>query len=292
MDSMLFAKFIGRTLAHELGHVLLNSRGHPEVGLMRGRYRLRDVHEPVARSYTLGSAERAVLLAAARRDATDGPLSGKITRPSVLSYRFGPFRLVPEQRRLDRDGAPVALTPKAFDLLVALVRHRARALSKDEVFAMVWPGAVVEEGNLAQQVLLLRRALAEAGDAVSTIPRHGYRFVAPVLEEHEAHDTPVMSPHCLVWDNRQFPLMEGITTIGRADGSDVQILLPSLSRHHARIVVRGMEATVEDLGSRHGTWRGTTRVQAPMALVTGDEVRVGTAVLVYRLVLPGDTTAG
>ena len=209
----------------------------------------------------------------------------------MLSYQFGRFRLVPDQRRLERDGVAVALTPKAFDVLVALVRHRARALSKDEVLAMVWPGAVVEEGNLAQQVLLLRRALAEAGEAVSTIPRHGYRFVAPVVEEHDDAGAPAVSPHCLIWDHRQVPLMEGITVIGRGNDADLQILLPSVSRHHARIVIRGLEATLEDLGSRHGSWRGATRAQTPLALMTGDEVRLGTAVLLYRLVLPGDTTA-
>ncbi len=64
VDSLPFAKFIGRGLAHELGHVLLNSRTHPEAGLMRGRYRPGDVLDSPARSYTLSSAERAVLLAA------------------------------------------------------------------------------------------------------------------------------------------------------------------------------------------------------------------------------------
>ena len=78
---------------------------------------------------------------------------------------------------------PIALTPKAFDLLVTLVQHHTRALSKDEILTLVWSGSVVEEGNLAQQVLLLRRALVDAGDCVATVPRHGYRFVAPVIEE-------------------------------------------------------------------------------------------------------------
>ena len=108
----------------------------------------------------------------------------------MVTYRFGPFRLVPDQRRLERDGAPIALTPKAFDLLVTLVQHRTRALSKDEILALVWSGSVVEEGNLAQQVLLLRRALADAGDCVATVPRHGYRFVASVIEEHETPTRP------------------------------------------------------------------------------------------------------
>lgn len=209
----------------------------------------------------------------------------------MLSYQFGPFRLVPDQRRLERDGGAVTLTPKAFDVLVVLVRHRARALSKDEILAMAWPGAVVEEGNLAQQVLLLRRALEDAGDCVSTIPRHGYRFVAPVEEMHDNTGAPGTSSHCLTWNDRQFPLRQGITVIGRADDADLRILLPSVSRHHARIIVRGLEATLEDLGSRHGSWRGTARAHAPLQLLTGDEVRLGTAVLVYRLVLPGETTA-
>jgi DNA-binding winged helix-turn-helix (wHTH) protein len=208
----------------------------------------------------------------------------------VITYRFGPFRLVPDQRRVERDGAAVAMTPKALDLLVALVRHRSRALSKDELLELVWSGASVEEGNLAQQVLLLRRALADAGDCVATVPRHGYHFVAPVIEEDDASRLPIDSPHCLIWNDREAPLREGITLIGRAEDADLRIPLPSVSRHHARIVVRGLEATLEDLGSRHGSWRGTTRLHGAIALAQGDEIRLGNAVIEYRLVLPRDTT--
>ncbi len=207
----------------------------------------------------------------------------------MVSYRFGPFRLVPDQRRLERDGAAIALTPKAFDLLVTLVEHHTRALSKDEILTLVWSGSVVEEGNLAQQVLLLRRALADAGDCVATLPRHGYRFVAPVTEERDAHSTE-KSPHCIVWDGREYSLREGITVIGRAEDADLQIPLPSLSRHHARVAVRGLEATLEDLGSRHGSWRGSMRVHEPVGLCGGDEIRLGTALLVYCVVMPNDTT--
>lgn len=208
----------------------------------------------------------------------------------MVSYRFGPFRLVPDQRRLERDQAPVTLTPKALDLLVTLVRHRERALSKDEILALVWPEAVVEEGNLAQQVLLLRRALVDAGECVATLPRFGYRFVTPVVEEHDTPGDPTTSPHCIVWDGREYPLREGITVIGRAEDADLQIPLPSLSRRHARVVVRGLDATIEDLGSRHGTWRGPAVVKGAVRLVGGDEIRLGTALLVYCVVIPNDTT--
>ena len=209
----------------------------------------------------------------------------------MVTYRFGPFRLLPHTRRLERDESPIALTPKAFDLLLALVMHRERALSKDEILSLVWPGSIVEEANLAQQVLLLRRALDDCSDCIATIPRFGYRFTATVVEERVGAP-PATSPHCLVWDGREYPLHEGLSVIGRADDADVQIPVPSLSRHHARVLVRGLEATIEDLGSRHGSWRGTVAVTSPTPLVSGDEIRLGTATLVYCLVLPNDTTLG
>lgn len=208
----------------------------------------------------------------------------------MTAYRFGPYRLVPEQRRLECDGVPLTLTPKAFDVLVALVRQRHRALSKDDLLAAVWPGVAVEEGNLAQQVMLLRRALAADGDLVTTIPRHGYRFVGAVVEELEGGGASAPGPHCLIWEHRAFQAREGITIIGRADDADVRISLPSVSRHHARVVVRGFTATLEDLKSRHGTWRGAIRLEGVAPLVSGDEFRIGTAVLGYHLTLPGETT--
>ena len=67
-------------------------------------------------------------------------------------YEFGPFRLDPVKRRLLRDGDVVPLTPKAFDTLLALVRHSGRTIEKDDLMKKVWPDAVVEENNLNQNI--------------------------------------------------------------------------------------------------------------------------------------------
>lgn len=96
---------------------------------------------------------------------------------------FGPFKLDPIERLLLRDGHPVALTPKAFDLLLYLVDRPGRLVEKQPVMAALWPDAIVEEGNLASTVSSLRKALGDDGDeqrVIATVPTRGYRFVMPV----------------------------------------------------------------------------------------------------------------
>src|SRR4051812_31177007 len=105
-------------------------------------------------------------------------------------YEFGPYQLLPHERRLLRDGEPVQLTPKAFETLVALVRRAGHLAEKDELLKAVWPDSFVEESNLAQNVFALRRALGEGENGkpyIETVPKRGYRFVANVrvVEDHE-----------------------------------------------------------------------------------------------------------
>jgi DNA-binding winged helix-turn-helix (wHTH) protein/TolB-like protein/Tfp pilus assembly protein PilF len=100
-------------------------------------------------------------------------------------YEFGPFRLDPAEHVLLRDGEHVALRPKEFAVLVALVENHGHVLTKDELLKGVWSGQLVEEGNLNRQISTLRRALGETSGEpqyVETIPKVGYRFVAPVRE--------------------------------------------------------------------------------------------------------------
>ena len=106
-------------------------------------------------------------------------------------FEFGDFRLEPATRRLLKDGRALALAPKDFDLLLALVRLRDRVVGREELLRIVWPDVVVEESNLSQHVFTLRHWLgdnAEGARFIETLPRHGYRFVADVRELAEAGD--------------------------------------------------------------------------------------------------------
>lgn len=98
-------------------------------------------------------------------------------------YEFGPFRLDKRERLLLRNGEPVQLTAKVFDLLLLLVGNRGRALTKDELMQRLWPDTVVEENNLTVNMSALRKVLGDDSSQplyIETIPRHGYRFVADV----------------------------------------------------------------------------------------------------------------
>lgn len=100
-------------------------------------------------------------------------------------YEFGPFRLDAGERLLLREGESVPLTPKAFDLLLALVEHHGHLLEKDELMKLVWPDTFVEEANLSSNISLIRKALGDRENGqkyIETVPRRGYRFVAIVKE--------------------------------------------------------------------------------------------------------------
>jgi eukaryotic-like serine/threonine-protein kinase len=110
-------------------------------------------------------------------------------------YEFGPFRIDISEKLLFREQTPIALTPKAFDTLLALVESPGHILEKDELMKRVWPDTVVEENNLTQNISALRKALGRnSGEnaLIETIPRRGYRFAAAVQERWEEIPPPVL----------------------------------------------------------------------------------------------------
>jgi len=107
------------------------------------------------------------------------------SEPPKPSYEFGPFRVDPVNHRLLRQGVVVPLAPKAFEVLLVLLRHRGRVVEKDELMEQLWPDSVVEEANLTVNVSLLRKALGDRPHEhryIVTIPGRGYRLSAEVRE--------------------------------------------------------------------------------------------------------------
>src|SRR5260221_213167 len=95
-------------------------------------------------------------------------------------YRFGPFELQPDKRRLQKDGVAISLRPRAFDLLIALVDRAGHLVTKDELLERVWPKIVVEEAALHVQVSALRKVLG--ADAITTVSGRGCQFTLPVAK--------------------------------------------------------------------------------------------------------------
>ncbi|MEO6852675.1 MAG: winged helix-turn-helix domain-containing protein, partial [Rhodoferax sp.] len=104
------------------------------------------------------------------------------------SYRFGRFEVRPSQRVVLVDGAATNPGARAFDVLMALVQHRDRVVSKDELLDLAWPGLVVEENNLQAQVSTLRKLLGP--QAIVTIPGRGYRFTLEPSDAPPAEASP------------------------------------------------------------------------------------------------------
>lgn len=207
----------------------------------------------------------------------------------MLTVRFGPFLLDEAQRKLTRNGFEVHLTPKAFDLLIVLVTDAPRVLSKNELHKRVWPSTFVSDATLVGVIKELRRALGGGDEKVSsirTVHRVGYAFAGSV--EYERPGGQVW--HWVVVSGRHVGLNAGENRIGRDPASTVWLDSVGVSRNHARIVVAGSEATIEDLGSKNGTSVGGKPVAAKEKLVDGDLVELGPVSVTYRCSTAGLST--
>ena len=208
------------------------------------------------------------------------------SRIPVVAYRFDDFTLDNATRQLLSSGNEVHLSPKAFDLLAALIADRSRAVSKAELMQRLWPSTFVEETNLAGLVAEIRRALHDpAADPrfVRTVYGFGYRFIGHVtVDEHQATSARRVKLY-LVSDQREMPLMDGANVIGRAEDATIQIESPGVSRYHARILVSDGGATLEDVQSKNGTYLNGTRLAASAPLSEGDQIKVGKVVLTFRV---------
>jgi len=117
--------------------------------------------------------------------------NGKMSPLQKRVFEFGPFSLNAGEHTLQREGVPVPLRPKVFDILLVLVERHGHLVGKDELIQLVWPEQFVEEGNLNKTVSLLRIALGESNGGgkiekyIETVPKRGYRFIADVRVIHD-----------------------------------------------------------------------------------------------------------
>ncbi len=205
-----------------------------------------------------------------------------------MPVRFGSFVLDPDTRELIRGGVPVSLSPKAFDLLCLLVTHRPKAMAKSDLLDCLWPDTFVVEKNLANLVGEIRDALGDDSSNsqfIRTVHRFGYAFRDVALELGTTRTARVSggASFLLKWERGRERLDEGGHILGRDPDADVFLNQPGVSRRHARLTITAGQATIEDLGSKNGTFVGDQRVAGVRTLHDGEVVGVGSVKLTFSV---------
>jgi DNA-binding winged helix-turn-helix (wHTH) protein len=201
-----------------------------------------------------------------------------------MSVAFGDCSFDAAARQVTRGGRPVELSPKATELLLALVDSRPRALSRAEICDRLWPGTFVSDASLRQVVMELRRALGDDPREpryVRTVRRFGYAFNGEAGGDSSPAGPPRPSRCSLLRGAIEIPLREGENLLGREPEAAVRLVSEKASRRHARIVVDERGAVLEDLGSKNGTRVNALRVDAPVVLSPGDRIEIGRELLVF-----------
>jgi DNA-binding winged helix-turn-helix (wHTH) protein len=205
----------------------------------------------------------------------------------VVRIRFGPFVLDLDTRQLTEEDREIHLSPKAFELLVALVVDRPKVISKTVLHGRLWPETFVAEANLSNLVGEIRRALGDPPRAprfIRTCHGFGYAFFADATVQHRSAEGSVDQPRCwLEWGQRRFPLSVGEHVVGRDPDVEVRLDHSTVSRRHARFVVTASGTALQDVASKNGTFRAGERVTAPLLLADGDAIRFGSLLLTFRM---------
>jgi DNA-binding winged helix-turn-helix (wHTH) protein len=194
--------------------------------------------------------------------------------------RFGDVLFDFSTRRVFRADTEVHLSGKALELLKFLIEQRPKALSKQDLHAHLWPDTFVTDANLPSLIAEVRQAIGD--DArnpkyVATLHGFGYAFRGLAIAESSGP----AGDWRLIGAGLEIRLSEGENLIGR-DGLGGATLAHTVSRHHARIRVAESGITIEDLGSKNGTFVNGEQVTGLRKLADGDEVRIGSFLLTFR----------
>ena len=194
-----------------------------------------------------------------------------------MRKRFGQFEFRQDTRQLLREREVVPLSPKAFALLELLLAQAPAAVSKDQILGLVWEGTVVSDASLTNVIAEIRAALEDRSRQprfIRTVHGFGYAFCGEILNSPRS-DVTAGTLWRLRVGGLPLALLPGENVIGRDPDVAVHIDHSEISRRHARVLVNGDGAVVEDLQSRNGTFLNGKRVESPTALHDGDVLSVG-----------------
>jgi DNA-binding winged helix-turn-helix (wHTH) protein len=209
-----------------------------------------------------------------------------------MRLRFADCVFDSDTREVLRTGRPVHISPKAFALLAVLIERRPKAVSKDELHKILWPETFVSDANLPNLVAELRETLgddAQEPRILRTVQRFGYAFRAEVADESDVR--PEAPAFRLIWGDREIALRAGENVIGRDEGATLWIDDNLVSRRHARILIEGAGAFLEDLGSKNGTFLGGGKIGSPSRLADEDLITIGPASMIFRVLSQTGSTA-
>ena len=214
-----------------------------------------------------------------------------------MRVSFDEFVVDFDERRLLAGNREIRLTSKGFELLRILIENRPKALTKDDLVACLWPGTFVGDNNLATVVADLRSALgghAPGSRIIRTVYGYGYSFAA-AASQSPSIGAPIIerSEWMLLYNEREVALHAGENVLGRSGPGVIVIDSPTVSRCHARLSITADGATVEDLGSKNGTWLGTTPITSAVRVQDGDRLRLGSLLVTVRFLptVPSTETA-
>ncbi len=226
----------------------------------------------------------------------------------IEAFHLGEWRVEPAANALTRAGEETHLEPKAMAVLVCLVEHAGRVVTRRALFDRVWAADFIADSTLTHTVADIRRALGDDPRSprfIETIPKNGYRLVVDPSEIATRVDpssmaqrplavvagdrvlmakqaSPVPCEHVLHLGDREVSLVRDTVIFGRDGGADIQILNPEASRRHARLDIGRDGVFLEDLGSKNGTQVNSRGFTGRCELATGDVIEVGKITMTYR----------
>jgi DNA-binding winged helix-turn-helix (wHTH) protein len=212
-----------------------------------------------------------------------------------VKVQFADFVIDSASRQLTREDRPVPLSPKAFDVLWLLLAERPNLVAKSALLDRVWPEtADVGDASLTVTVADLRRALGDDPRKprfIRTVHGFGYSFCGDASDvtarsasrAQDAAPRDAAPSALLSWSDQSRRLTDGAHVIGRDAGCVVWLDVLGVSRRHARIIINGRSATIEDLGSTNGTFVDDAPVVGIQELLDGQRIHFGPLEVRFRL---------